>query len=243
MLTGQAAGAIVPASVVGSVTSVALASATTAVVISPVGAILGFMSTSKVIGGVVIVLGLGGIGSALHQRNEARRAETALAVHGSERDRLRAQLAGAEARARDAEELARAHAERVAALAKQLDLAKTAGSSGRGSATAPVSSAIPAAPAANPGMEMLGDPDYVQRQVQRYRSLLRIRFGLFFRALQLSPEQIAKFETNRTQFQQATMEVWSAAVAQGVAVSDPAIVKMAKQAMGGLDEELRTLLG
>jgi hypothetical protein len=73
--------------------------------------------------------------------------------------------------------------------------------------------------------------------------LLRIRFGLLFHALQLSPDQIAKFETNRTQFQQATMEVWSAAVAQGVAVSDPAIVKMAKEAMGGLDEELRALLG
>jgi hypothetical protein len=243
MLTGQAAGAIVPANVVVSVTSVALASAATAVVISPVGAILGFMSTSKVIVGVVIVLGLGGIGSALYQREEARRAETALAAYGSERADFRARLAHAEARARDAEELARANAERVAALDKQLDVAKTAVSGLRASASTPVASAIPVAPAANVGMEMLGDPDYVQRQVQRYRSLLRIRFGLLFRALQFSPEQIAKFETNRTQFQQATMEVWSAAVAQGVAVSDPAIVKMAKEAMGGLDEELRALLG
>jgi RNA polymerase sigma factor (sigma-70 family) len=243
MLASEASAAAVPAGLAGSVTSAALASAAVTSVVGPAAAVFGFMGTSKMVVAVAVVLAVGGVGSAWYERTEAQRAESAFVAAQRERDAVQAQLARNQAQLRTAEERARAIEARFAALEKQSGerAISTRGAQPPGAlATSPVKPAVDP----NPGMDpMLANPDYVRLHVQRYRADLTLKFGAFYKALKLSPEQIEKFESNRAEFQQATMEVWSSAMAKGVSIADPGINKLAGESVKMLDAELRSLLG
>ncbi len=249
-LSHQATAAVLPAGLAVSVTSGALAATGVAGALSTTTAtVIGFMSTAKIAVSIGMVLGVAGVGSALYEKANARESEGALAALRREHVRTVARLTQLGAEKRAVEQSARADAQRVSALEAELVAAASrdakAGNRGGGASLA-VSSPGPSAAAlaaVNPGMEMLAHPEYVRLSVEKYRAGLALQFGPLYRMLGLTPEQIAKFETNRVEFQQVTQDVWSAAVAKGVSVNDPAVTGLARDAMGSLEKDVQTILG
>jgi hypothetical protein len=207
-------------------------------------ALLGFMSTSKVVVAVVTVLAIGGIGSAVYENAHRRETESALGAIRHERDRLQARVAELVKEAHEAGQRMRASEERVSTLQAELgaggrrgkELARPAGES---VATPNGNSA----PAANVGLEMMANPEYLRLHGEKYRAEVALQFAPLYRMLRLTPEQIAKFEANRIEFQQVTQEVWSAAVAKGVSVTNPSVVNMARDPSLALEKDLIALLG
>lgn len=249
-LANQSAAAVVPTGLAVSVTSGALAATSVAGALTTTTAgVIGFMSTAKIAVSIGIVLGTAGVGSALYEKAQVRESESAMAALRREHERIVARLAQLGAEKREVEQSARADAQRVSAL--EAELAAAAGRDPRAGArggSAPLASAStgPAASASaavNPGMEMLAHPEYVRLSAEKYRAGLALQFGPLYRMLSLTPEQIAKFETNRVEFQQVTQDVWSAAVAKGVSVNDPAVTGLARDAMGSLEKDVQAILG
>jgi len=249
-LANQSAAAVVPTGLAVSVTSGALAATSVAGALTTTTAgVIGFMSTAKIAVSIGIVLGTAGVGSALYEKAQVRESESAMAALRREHERIVARLAQLGAEKREVEQSARADAQRVSAL--EAELAAAAGRDPRAGArggSAPLASAStgPAASASaavNPRMEMLAHPEYVRLSAEKYRAGLALQFGPLYRMLSLTPEQIAKFETNRVEFQQVTQDVWSAAVAKGVSVNDPAVTGLARDAMGSLEKDVQAILG
>jgi RNA polymerase sigma factor (sigma-70 family) len=236
-----AGAAAVPAGLAGSVTSAAMAGAVAGVV-APVVGVLGFMSTAKLAVGVATMFGVAGLGTALYESRQVERAEATTAGMRREVEALRARVAQAELRAQEAEKQSQAGEARIVALRKEAEAAPSRQNAGRPASTATAKDR-PAPAGANPGMEMLGNPEYMRLQVQANNALFGLRFKALYNSLRLTPEQIARFETNRAAFHQATMEVWSAAIQQGVAVGDRGVTELARKSAGTLDKELYDLLG
>jgi RNA polymerase sigma factor (sigma-70 family) len=242
-LANQAMAGSVPASLATSVTSAALTGAATVGVTGSAVAILGFMSTSKIVVAVLAVVGISGIGSAVYENMQVREAESAVAAIRRERDSLQLRVAKLATDAREAAERARASDERVAALQVELTTARSSKTVTRPATESFATTSGGSASSVNPGMEILANPEYARLSVEKYRAELGLQFAPLYKMLGLSPEQIAKFEANRVQFQQAGQEVWSVAVATGVSVSNPAVVDLAKEAITGLEKDLRVMLG
>ena len=231
-----AATAAVPAGLAGSVTGAALSSATI-VTTAPLTGVLGFMSTAKIVMGIAVVLGVVGLGTAVIRHQEAAQLETTLLAANLERDTARTQFAAIGARVHEAERRAQASEQRADALEKEIARLSAAKITGVASATG-----VPA-PTPNAGVNPFANPDYVKLSVDRYRRELGLKFGPLYRQLQLSPDQIEKFERNRGDLEHATQEVWSAAAAQGMSNRDPGVNKMAGRTAHQFEFELRDLLG
>lgn len=242
VLTNQAV-ASAPAGLAASVTSSALAGAAAGSAVSIAG-VLGFMGTSKIVITCTAVLGLAGLGTAIYQQNESRRIELALDAARREQAELRTQIARHDALTRAAEQRAKADETRIAALQKELEVARTATNGPRGGTVAVTSAGSQTPPAAGPVVDpMLSDPEYFRLSIQKYRLELRQKFWPLYQTLGLSPEQIAKFEANRTESQQAMLEIISSAAAKGVPTSDPAVSRLFSDAAGALERDLMALLG
>ncbi len=243
-LANQSAAAVVPAGLAVSVTSGAIAGVGTAGVLAMSAGVLGFMSTAKIIVTVGVLVGAAGVGSAIRERAQNRETQAGLAALRREHENTVVRLAQAGTDKRETEQRARMNEERVAALQSELAAARGgAGGAARGANSASVATAAPAAGAVNAGMEMLAHPDYVKLSVEKYRAGLGLQCGPLYKMLRLTPEQIARFEANRTEFQQVTQELYSAAVAKGVSVSTPGIMGLAREPVVALERELKEILG
>lgn len=226
-----AATAAVPAALTASVTGTALAGAGA---LAPAAISLSVMSTNKILAGVTIVLGVAGLSTAIYQALDARESRAALAKATGEHGQA---LEAVDRFKREAQALADTLAARDRQLAELQARVKATPAPAR-----PTTGTVTAA-AANPGFEAWADPNYARLSTQKAKTEMALRYGPLYRKLGLTPEQIATFEANRTAFEQATMDVWSSAVAQGVSVRDPALSKLATETAGTLDRELRALLG
>ena len=233
-----------PAGLAASVTSSALAGVAAAGSVASIAGVLGFMSTSKIVITCAAMLGLAGLGTAIYEKSETRRVEVALVAALRERAELRTRIARNGELTREAEQRAKADALRITALQKEVDAARAATNGARGGAVAITSGGSQTPPSAGPVVDpMLSDPEYFRLSMQKYRLDLRQKFWLLYNTLGLSPEQIAKFEANRTESQQAMLEVLSAAAAKGVTTSDPAVSKLLTDSAGALEKDLAALLG
>ncbi|MSU47871.1 MAG: sigma-70 family RNA polymerase sigma factor [Opitutus sp.] len=237
------ASAAVPVGLAGSVTNAALASATVASVAAPLAGVLGFMSTAKIAVTIGAMLSMAGAGSALYENGHAREAESTLAAMRRERDALQARMAALARDARGAEQQARTSEERAAALQTEVATTRAAKEASRPATESFAAAISGSAGSVNPGMEMLANPEYVRLSVEKYCAGLGLQFAPLYKLLKLSPEQIAKFEANRTEFQQVTQEVWSAAVAKGVSVSDPAMASLLREPVTNLEKDLIAMFG
>ena len=86
-------------------------------------------------------------------------------------------------------------------------------------------------------------PELLQLRTQWYRTSLGLKFGLIYRKLGLSPQQIAAVENVMTEQYQGNMEARSAAVAQGVSPSDTALVPLMKPIAAKTGKDLADILG
>jgi RNA polymerase sigma factor (sigma-70 family) len=230
-----------PAELAGSVAVTAVgaaASAVTGVGTSAAAEIFAFMSTGKIVVGVAIVCAAVGVGSAVYQAGEVTRANEVVVALQRERA---AKVAALAAQVRENEASARVAAERMAALEGQLAAAKkTVGD-------APTNAA-PAAPRASISSVPWNSPDYARAYVEKYRAGLGLRFGPLYRALNLSPEQIAKFESTLTEGQQGAIDVWAEAIKQGLPIggnsaSSTSVARLTSGPLGTMENGLKELLG
>lgn len=237
-LGGQAALAA-PVGLAASVTSAALTGSVATGAAATAAGIFGFMSTAKIVVGVAVVFGVAGLGSAWREHTQAAHAEAAVAAMRRNADELRAQLARHEARAREAEERAQAGEVRVAVLQKEVASARVTSRS----VAAPEPASRPAAVRPITVDPMLSNPEYFQLSMLKYRAELRQKFALLYKSLNLPEEQIAKFESNRTAFFQASLEIMSSADSQGVSTSDGSVSKLLTELSGSSENEIKSLLG
>jgi hypothetical protein len=239
VLANQAT-ATVPVGLAGSV----VGAATAAGVMGGGGMLSGiftFMSTGKIAVGVAIVCAAVGIGSAVYQTREVTRANEAVVAMQRERAAAEAKAAALAAQVREGEVSARVAAERMAALEGQLAAAKkTAGGAS--------ASTVPAAPRVSSPDLVWANPAYARAYVEKYRASLGLRFGPLYRTLNLSPEQIAKFESTLTEGQQGVVDVWAEAGKQGLSTSGDSatstgVARLTSGPLGNMEKGLKELLG
>ena len=218
-LSSQSALATPPA-LAASVTGFALTSSV-AVGVSSITSVLTFMSTTKTIITTTSVLAAFAVGTAVFESREARQVQAGLAAsvqeNASLRERLQheaARAAAIEGRLRSAEELAAS----LKATSGDAEVAKkTAAQMKQVSTQKPGAKAI-----ADVQFDMLmNNPEYQELSTKQYRSSLRFLFGPLYNKLGLSAAQIADFEEAKIEQQQASMDVFAAARAQGLSPADP----------------------
>lgn len=234
-----AASAALPAGMATSVTSAALAGSVATGLAASMAGVFGFMSTAKIVMSVAMVLGVAGLGSALYERNRANQTEAVLAALRHETEELRAQAARQEARAREVDGQARASVARVAALQKEIANVRAAPHPLADATKAPTP-ALARYSSVNP---MLKDQEYLRLMIQKYRAELGQRFALLYKTLNLSQEQIAKFESNRAESHQVLQELLSSADLHGMSPNEASFAKLSKEAGAPYEAELKTLLG
>ena len=188
--------------------AVSAASGTTAVAAD----VFTFMSTSK----TVVVLGaviaaMGGVGGAVYEARMAERVSAELVSLRQEHAAVSAKVLAAEASLRTAEQAAATATSRVAVLEKNLESAKP--NPGPPAKPGPT-------PSANTLNNVFGNSGYARLEVEKFRASLALRYDPLYRALNLSSEQIAKFEAALTGGFQGTVDIWAAAAMEGIAVSD-----------------------
>ena len=175
------------------------------------------------------------------QAKEVTRANAAVAASQREREAVDAKATALAAQVRESEASARAAAERMAGLEAQLAAAK------KTVAGAPASAA-PAAPRATFSGVSWGNPDYARTYVEKYRVGLGLRYGPLYRALNLSPEQIRKFEASLTEGQQGVVDVWVEATKQGLptggnSAASTSVARLTSGPLGNMENRLKELLG
>ena len=221
-----------PASLVATTTTAAIAGA--AATGSGALGILTFMNTAKITAGVTGVLAVIAIGFGVHQYAKSRATEASLAAMTHERDGLSARLRGLEKQleTKMTAALVSTPATNAADRAKTSEVARTtAGSEVPGASEAALDKLV----AGNPELQRL----YVQQQTIR----LRARYGPFYKSAGLTPAQIEQFEKVMTVYAQASIDVPTVAVAQGLQKNDPAVATLMRQALDQKTQDLRAVLG
>lgn len=239
VLANQAVGAA-PAGLAGTVA----VAATAAGVVGSGGPLLGiltFMSTGKIAVSVAIVCAAVGVGIAVYQAGEVTRANAEVVALQRQRSEAEAKAAALAAKVRENEASARAAAERAAVLEGQLAAAKK-------TVVGAPANAAPAAPRASASSVPWNSPGYARAYVEKYRAGLGLRYGPLYRALGLSPEQIAKFEATLTEGQQGVVDVWTEASKQGLpmggnSASSTSVARMTSGPLGIMENGLKELLG
>ena len=244
VLAEQAVGAA-PVALAGTVVGAATAGGVAVAGLVGGGGMLAeiftFMITGKIVVGVAIVCAVVGIGSAVYQAKEVAHANAA--VMAWQRKSAAAEVKAAELalKMRESEASARAAAERMAALEAQLAVVK------KTVAGAPANAA-PAAPRATFQGVSWGNPDYARTYVEKYRVGLGLRYGPLYRALNLSPEQIRKFEASLTEGQQGVVDVWVEVTKQGLptggnSAASTSVARLTSGPLGNMENSLKELLG
>ncbi|MBL9186017.1 MAG: sigma-70 family RNA polymerase sigma factor [Opitutaceae bacterium] len=231
-----AASAVLPTGMAASVTSAALAGAAAAGATVSAAGFFGFMSTAKILGGLAVVVGVAGLGSAFHEQNHARQTEATLAALRREAEELRMRAADNDTARRSLEQKS---AMRIAALEKDIEGLRKAATSG---------SERSAATSAKAPIELWSVPGYASLHLEKKKGSLALRYGPLYRSLNLTAEQIAVFERTLMEAEQGLVDIWSAATSQGLSVSDnssaaTSIARMTSGPLGAADEGLKALLG
>jgi RNA polymerase sigma factor (sigma-70 family) len=232
------AGAAAPAGLAASVTTIALAGAAGGAA-GGAATFLGFMSTTKSLIAVAALVVAAGVGSAVYEAGAAHDAKTALESTRRELKAAHAQSAVLRQQLGVSEQGAAAASARVAALEKELAAAR-----GKATPAAPSGAATRAAEMGVPWT----NPDYSRAYVAKYRAELRLKYAPLYRALGLSPEQIAQFEAALADTMQAVTDIWAAAGAQGVntahdSAAATTVAKMTSDPYKERNDKLRALLG
>ena len=79
--------------------------------------------------------------------------------------------------------------------------------------------------------------------VAQQSSALSMRYGQLYRELQLTPEQIARFEKIQTELKQALADVWTLAANQGLPISGPDVTRLTHEPTEQARKNLEALLG
>jgi RNA polymerase sigma factor (sigma-70 family) len=79
--------------------------------------------------------------------------------------------------------------------------------------------------------------------VAQQSSALSMRYGQLYRELQLTPEQIARFEKIQTELKQALADVWTLAANQGLPISGPDVARLTIEPYAQAQKNLKALLG
>lgn len=183
----QHAVAAAPAGLTASVTAAALA-------VGPVSAlsvagVIGFMSTSKTLLGVVGMAAVVGLGSAGYQLKELRASEAAVVAAKSENEKLAAGVRVAEARASDAEA-------RAAAARRTVDVQAREANSPPTTPNQPWR-ADELQQAISQGNALLErHPELLKRVTQLKRAAVEAQFGAWVRRVGLSPATAELFYAN-----------------------------------------------
>ena len=242
--------AAAPTGLAASVTGAALATAAVGTTTATVaGGLITFMSTAKMAATIVVVGGLVGVGFGVYGVQQSKTSEAARAMAVRESDALRAQVREHFARLTEAEARAR-QAEQIAAEAK----ASVSGVRARGEvaprAVAPtvvLDDARAKLALANQNLKekiaVMADPEVQRTRIEMDRLSLGIRYSQLYRNLNLTSEQIARFEARWVESRQEAADIFSVAQANGVAPNDPAILALASQAKKKYEEDLRAVLG
>lgn len=72
---------------------------------------------------------------------------------------------------------------------------------------------------------------------------LGMRYGQLYRELQLTPEQIAKFEKIQTELKQAQADVWTLTANQGLPINGPDVARLTMEPYAQARKNLEALLG
>lgn len=240
-----------PVGLASSVTGAALAGAATtatgsAGALATAGGVVTFMSTAKIAATVAVVGGLAGVGFGFLATQQRRAAEESARTLVSERNALQARLSESEARAKAAE-------------ARTAEVQRAVAASPGKPATAPAGA--PAAPASDPeavkarlrldaatkAMEekltMMANPEVQRSRLEMERLGLGIRYAQFYHRLNLTPEQIARFEARWTESRQEAADIFAVAKTNGVAPNDPGIMRIANDAKAKFETDLSAILG
>jgi RNA polymerase sigma factor (sigma-70 family) len=225
-----------PASVAASITAAAMAGAGTATGMSVAGtAGIFLMSTAKIVTGILAVVAVVAIGSALYQAGAKREAEAEAASVTRERDALQARLAALEKRVRQSDS-------RIAAVSKET-----------GAASPPTAAAAPNQLALqNPALEyVLEHPETHAAFVEQDMLRMKLRYGGFFKAAGLSAEQQERVLSVMKETRASQLDIMVALHTQGFGRNNhenpEAVTKMvvesARDAFRQRDASLRAVLG
>jgi hypothetical protein len=173
------------------------------------------ISAAALGGGLAIMLGVAGF-----NRHSAREAKASLELLAKRSDFLNSGIRRAEDRIAGA---TRDSAEMQAALAAQ--------------PIAPRNNerTVPALMAADPKLYALG--------MKAFQAGLHWKFGPLFRTLNLTPDQIDKFESLESQHEEAQIDIMATASAQGMPFSDPIVAALMSQENGQYQAAQQALLG
>lgn len=243
LVLAQEAALAAPAGLSANIVGHALAGATAGGAVGGAGVTTGLlqiMSTTKVAMSALAVLGLAGLGVGFHEWSSARAAEHDRVVASGQLANARARIAALEReieQARQQAQAARAPAPSPTSTATSVPVSLTSVSA--------TSAAQPtrATPAPASQEARYASPEYVDLLLQKFRLSLSLKYGPLYQALQLTPDEIARFESALNDAQQGTLEIWSAAAAQGVALNSPDIMRMTGEPAVAAERKLHALLG
>jgi hypothetical protein len=87
------------------------------------------------------------------------------------------------------------------------------------------------------------NPKLLELYLKSYRANLGQGFGLFYRTMGLSADQIEQFESSLSKHEESRMDLLATAASQGLGDADPAIAELRKQQDDQLQADQTALLG
>lgn len=223
-----------PVNLAATVTAGAIAGAAAGGSASLVSGAVAFMSTTKIAVGVAAVIAALAIGGAVHEMKVAEQTAVELAALRQEHDAASAALM---AKLQAAERKMDAASAQVVAVQKEL---AQKGAGAADSKPVPTNDGATSNPWSKPG--------FASMEVGKFRAALSLRYGAFYRARNLSEEQIAKFEAALTEGYQGVVDVWSAASSQGIGSdgdtpTSTSLARMTSDPLKVAKENVKALLG
>jgi len=215
-----------PAALVSTLPGAAMAAAATGVALT--AAATGFwalMNATKLTLAAIALATVIGIGTAL----EIKIRQTQAAVRAADDDlvRLPRQLAEESKRAADAER-DRIRLQKIAADTRASSQ-NVAGNQSPGNS----------APSGPDWTALIKDPAYQATLLAQHRARMHLWFADLYRQLQLTPEQIQRFENAMIGQEQAALDVGLSAVSLGISFSDPTLAGMYGKSVADLTADLQ----
>jgi RNA polymerase sigma factor (sigma-70 family) len=251
-LSAQAVAAA-PAGVAASVAGAAFAAGAGTSGLAAGAGVFTFMSTAKIAATIVVVGGLAGVGFGLYSIQRSQAAEESLAALTAERSAWQAKLREADARATAAEKRAVSAEARTADAPRAVtgDPAKPAGGRGGTMSAAELASARDKldkvkeklAQEVDAKLVAMSDPEVQRTRIEMERIGMGLRFSQLYRNLNLTPEQVARFEARWIESRQEGVDILAAAKSNGVAPDDPVIRTLASQGKEKYENDMRAILG
>jgi hypothetical protein len=184
---------------------------------------------------------------------QTQAAEASLAATVRERDALLGKSRANEARANQAEVRARELEARNVALQQTVERSRTTVTSvttnqpnvADDPLAAPMKAKIAQAAADKQALNQLRstNTEFQRAMLEAERIGLGVRYAPLYKNLNLSPEQVAKFEQRMAESMQHEVDIVAAAHAKGMSPADPALAKLGAQAKAEMEADLKAILG